>query len=188
MNPIRSQFIQVALATLSCFLLSQLSIGSQQQRDKGSALTATTQDGRRVVLYADGTWRFDKDEQDGKKIVNTQGLTFELVTAKRTRSGVVFFFSITSNDEDRMLQISAGIAGPTATAIDEGGNTTDAYCCKATIGNQQVYSILVADVPTKASLRFDSIPNTVKKIRRLSLPCLVNSRSFDLVFRDINIE
>jgi|SRR6185295_11662881 len=187
MSPIRSQLICSALVILSVSLLSQLALGLQQAHGKG-ALTATTPDGRRVVLNADGTWRFAKDEQDGKKIVNAEGLTFELVDAKRTRSGVVFFFSITSNDEDRMLQISSGITGPTATAIDEAGNTTDASCCKATIGNQQVYSMLAADVPTKASLRFDSIPDRVKKIRRLSLPCLVNSRSFDLVFRDINIE
>jgi hypothetical protein len=188
MNPIRSQLTCAGLAILSVSLFAQLATGSQQPRDQGGALTATTPDRRRVVLNADGTWRFDKGEQDAKKIVNAHGLTFELVTAKRTRSSVVVFFSITSNDEDRTLQISSGIAGPIATAIDEAGNTTDASCCKASIGNQQVYSMLAADVPTKASLRFDSIPDRVKRIRRLSLPCLVNSRSFDLVFRDINID
>ncbi|MCI5209189.1 MAG: hypothetical protein D3910_10430 [Candidatus Electrothrix sp. ATG2] len=110
----------------------------------------------------------------------TEGFTFELLECKKAGS-VTCYFMITSNEQDKKLDIQ-GSYRPSR-IFDDLGN--EYFATRAQLGNrsanQGVESLLIAGIPTKASVNFSKISSQAGTISLLELNCY----KFKLQFRNV---
>lgn len=134
--------------------------------------------------------------QGASKKVEYQNFTFELVECRMSTPGVVVCNMIVTNkDEDRKLGLYTRVPGGRTTQIfDNNGN---AYAAVETqIANNTsrntsppvAVMLLISNVPTRATIRFEGVSSQATKITRLNTVWAKGAESFEVPLRDINIK
>ena len=117
--------------------------------------------------------------------VEVRGFTFELQGCKKANDTVTCHYVITSNGQDRELQVW-GKSDHCSKFFDEFGN--DYVATQATLANRTddygVKTLLIMDVRTKATLTFEKVSaeTTMMKLHRL---CVYDTERFQVQFRDV---
>ncbi len=149
--------------------------------------TVTTSNGT-----APGAAPSQNANQGASKKVEYQNFTFELVECRMSTLGVVVCNMIVTNkDEDRKLGLYTKVPGGRTTQIfDNNGNTyaaVETQIANNTSRNTAIM-LLISNVPTRASIRFEGVSSQATKISRLNTMWAIGDESFEVPLRDINIK
>jgi len=121
------------------------------------------------------------EEPKALQKIEAKGFTFELKKCKMSGGSIVCDFLITSNNQDRSLQLVGNYYQHSSRMFDDFGN--EYIATEAQLGNKSgkdyIESLLVAGVATKASLHFEGVSQEATKITLLEIGCKCPANGYD---------
>ncbi len=121
--------------------------------------------------------------------IDANGLTFELKSVRRIGGAIVCELTVTSNELDREFQVDACEICHPSTMTDDSGNhhRVAMFRLANKPSDYSLTSMLVAGVPVKLTLRFESVSPDASKIALLNVNFWLSHSTLTAQFRNVAI-